>query len=111
MLHRIRMKELLLSRYQSLEKVDCDAVVWRQVRMAIDCREVIPKEEVDHRQYNLHFSLRTILGSEHGSSNLLYISVTENALHNLTFINVTANLSAEVNLILLQRYFFLMKTF
>ena len=79
--------------------------------MAINCREVIPKEEVDHRQYNLHFSLRTILGSEHGSSNLLYISVTEDALHDLTFINVTVKLFNEINLILLQGYILLVKFF
>ena len=77
--------------------------------MAIDCSEVIPKEQVDQAIENLHFPLRTILGSEHGSSNLLYVPVTEDTLHDLTFINVTVKLFDEINLILLQGYVLLVK--
>ena len=77
--------------------------------MAIDSREVISKALVDHRHDNLHLPLRAILGSEHGSSNLLYVPVTEDTLHDLTFINVTVKLFDEINLILLQGYVLLVK--
>ena len=80
------MKKLFGAHDQRLEEVDCDVLVGRQERAALNGGEVIPEEKVSYEEEDLHFTLRLILGGEGGGRDLLPGSGVGDEFHLLKLI-------------------------